>query len=244
MRQSHQYALVRGVSNKVIPYLQFIVDSSGKRVGVEVLLRAGSGKQRSISEVLNLMSIDERANVKIAIIDKLAGGYLKKLGVDSGFINLNVSNALLGNKTFIKSLVEFSKNNFHYKLNVELLENEHHPDSGVIFSNLLELSKNSIGLYMDDFGSGSFSFDLFREGVFDGVKISRELLNESLVDSSGKLFYASAVDYFRSKGVKVVGEGIENTEQIDFAKNVHCDYLQGFYFSKPERITGQYDVVV
>ena len=87
---------------------------------------------------------------------------------------------------------------------------------------------------LDDFGSGFSSLGLLKEFDVDTIKLDRlffldmskpkaEDVVECLIDLAGRL------------KVKTVAEGIETQEQIDFLKQIHCDMVQGFFYSRPLR---------
>lgn len=87
---------------------------------------------------------------------------------------------------------------------------------------------------LDDFGSGFSSLGLLKEFDVDTIKMDRrffldmskpkaEDVVECLIDLAGRL------------KVKTVAEGIETQEQIDFLKQIHCDMVQGFFYSPPLR---------
>ena len=87
---------------------------------------------------------------------------------------------------------------------------------------------------LDDFGSGFSSLGLLKEFDVDTIKLDRrffldmskpkaEDVVECLIDLAGRL------------KVKTVAEGIETQEQIDFLKQIHCDMVQGFFYSPPLR---------
>lgn len=87
---------------------------------------------------------------------------------------------------------------------------------------------------LDDFGSGFSSLGLLKEFDVDTIKMDRrffldmskpkaEDVVECLIDLAGRL------------KVKTVAEGIETQEQIDFLKQIHCDMVQGFFYSRPLR---------
>lgn len=88
---------------------------------------------------------------------------------------------------------------------------------------------------LDDFGSGFSSLGLLKEFDVDTIKLDRrffldmskpkaEDVVECLIDLAGRL------------KVKTVAEGIETQEQIDFLKQIHCDMVQGFFYSRPLRV--------
>lgn len=95
-----------------------------------------------------------------------------------------------------------------------------------------ELKEAGFQLHMDDFGSGVSSLASFNTLPFDVVKLDKSMV-DFIGDASGDelLKYTIALAHF--KQMKVVAEGVETKEQLDFLKTLACDVIQGYYFSKP-----------
>ena len=62
-------------------------------------------------------------------------------------------------------------------------------------------------------------------------------LDKSLIDfigqKNGDLILNHAMELGKELGVKLVAEGVETMKQLDFLRAHHCDFIQGYYFSKP-----------
>ena len=87
-------------------------------------------------------------------------------------------------------------------------------------------------LHMDDFGSGYSSLTSLNELNFSTVKLDKSLI-DYIDQVRGKKIVQQAIDLGHGLDMKVVAEGVESKEQKDCLKEMHCDMIQGFYYSKP-----------
>lgn len=95
-----------------------------------------------------------------------------------------------------------------------------------------KLKEAGFQLHMDDFGSGLSSLASFNILPFDVVKLDKTLI-DFIGDASGDELLKHTISLAHFKEMKVVAEGVETREQLDFLKKLACDVIQGYYFSKP-----------
>lgn len=88
-------------------------------------------------------------------------------------------------------------------------------------------------LLLDDFGSGYSSFSTIRDYNFDIAKLDMGFVHQIGKGNQVKSIIHSIIDMFHHMNVKVIAEGVENETQLDFLRRHGCDYIQGYYFSKP-----------
>ena len=119
-------------------------------------------------------------------------------------------------------------------INLEITESaEMVEETNVIASNIKKLGEVGISFSIDDFGSGFASMDyLFRLPV-TSVKIDKSILWEAMGNPSAMIILLNTMRMLRELGKKVVVEGVENIEMVNLLLSNGCDYLQGFYYSKP-----------
>ncbi|MBT7208480.1 MAG: EAL domain-containing protein [Gammaproteobacteria bacterium] len=110
---------------------------------------------------------------------------------------------------------------------------------GVLMSGLCEIEdalttlKNlGISIAMDDFGTGYSSLSYLRKYPFDVLKIDREFINDIFTDKSDQELVIATISMAHALGLKVVAEGVETKEQLEFLVSKGCDLAQGYYFSK------------
>lgn len=91
--------------------------------------------------------------------------------------------------------------------------------------------KKGYYIWMDDFGSGYSSLNILKSFYFDTIKLDMEFLRD--FSKSSKAIIASVVSMAKKLGIITLSEGVETKEQLDYLKNIGCDLIQGYYFSKP-----------
>ena len=86
-------------------------------------------------------------------------------------------------------------------------------------------------IFMDDFGSGYSSLNVLKDYSFDVLKIDMRFLSDIGIRS--KKILASVMNMAKAIGMHTLAEGVETKEQMTFLRNIGCEMLQGFYYSKP-----------
>jgi diguanylate cyclase len=84
---------------------------------------------------------------------------------------------------------------------------------------------------VDDFGTGYSSMSYLRRLPVDNLKIDREFISKIMSRPDDASIVRAIVSLGHSLRLKVVAEGVETVEQLDFLKTPGCDQYQGFYFS-------------
>ena len=85
---------------------------------------------------------------------------------------------------------------------------------------------------LDDFGTGYSSVAYLRDYEFDVLKIDKSFI-DSICEVRDHSLVASIVAMSRVLGLQVVAEGVEDRAQLEQLQIIGCDYVQGYYFSKP-----------
>ena len=102
-----------------------------------------------------------------------------------------------------------------------------------IDSALIELHELGIQLSMDDFGTGYSSLSYLRQYAFDVLKIDRSFINGITLNKEDRDLVKATIAMAHSLDLVVVAEGVEMLEQLILLKELDCDLVQGFYYSKP-----------
>lgn len=98
---------------------------------------------------------------------------------------------------------------------------------------LNELKRRGINIAVDDFGSGNNSYAAIDKFQADYVKIDRELLSGIDTDEEKQKNLVELVETLHKLQIKVIAEGIETKEELDFIRSTGVDYLQGYYLGRP-----------
>jgi diguanylate cyclase (GGDEF)-like protein/PAS domain S-box-containing protein len=93
-------------------------------------------------------------------------------------------------------------------------------------------SKN-IKISLDDFGTGYSSLSYLTRFPIDTLKIDRSFVRNALTDANDAALSTAIITMGRSLNIRVLAEGVETAEQLEFLRRQGCDEVQGFLFSKP-----------
>ena len=103
-------------------------------------------------------------------------------------------------------------------------------DTVELMNRLRELG---VKVSMDDFGSGYSSLNVLTKLPLDVLKLDKEFLRDFENDSDEKIIIPGIIDMAKKMNLRVVCEGVETMEQVEFLRDVDCDVAQGFLYSKP-----------
>lgn len=98
---------------------------------------------------------------------------------------------------------------------------------------LKEMQSLGAWLLMDDFGSGYSSLAMLMNYKFNILKIDMSIVRKLEEKPEVPHIVELIINMCHHLGMKVVAEGVETESQLNFLKNAGCDYIQGYYFSKP-----------
>lgn len=105
-----------------------------------------------------------------------------------------------------------------------------------IDSNIKTLNKLvdlGIRIALDDFGTGYSSLNYLRKIPLYNLKIDKSFIDNMSSNVKEEAIIENIIEMAHSMGLKVVAEGVENEQQLLTLKNIKCDFIQGYYFSKP-----------
>ncbi len=222
------------------PFFLPIIDiKTNKVVGCESLVRWQKNKYRII-EASKFKDIADEKNLfeKIdkRVIEKTLYNYSKwiKSGlIDDEFkiiVNLSLKSLLLFKNYELINLVETYNVN---PQNVEFDISENDISSKSAIQCIKNLKKANFKVSIDAFKSNSFSLSSIMELDFDTIKIDKTLMPKETVGDKEYYFYKTITNCLRTINLKVMSKGIENITQLNFAKQLNVDYVQGYYFTPP-----------
>ena len=119
------------------------------------------------------------------------------------------------------------------KLELEITEGVLMIGQNYIDDALIKLHKLGIKLSMDDFGTGYSSLSYLRQYDFDILKIDQSFISGITSNKADCSLVKATIGMAHSLGLQVVAEGVETKEQLEQLSELNCDFLQGYYFSKP-----------
>ncbi|HLQ14215.1 MAG TPA: EAL domain-containing protein [Steroidobacteraceae bacterium] len=98
---------------------------------------------------------------------------------------------------------------------------------------LEQLSRMGVLVSVDDFGTGYSSMSYLRRFPIDKLKIDRSFIKELTTRAEDASIVQAIISLAHGLQLKVVAEGVETAEQLEFLKSLGCDQYQGFHYSKP-----------
>ncbi len=160
---------------------------------------------------------------------------LDDAGMKKRTVAVNISVLQLLRKEFTAHVEEVLK---EYQIDPEMLEFEItesilSDNFDLINLKLRQIRKKGIKVSMDDFGTGFSSLARLRELSIDAVKLDRHFISRIKENEKPSYISIDIISMAHRVGLKVVAEGVETEEQLDFLKKYQCDYAQGYYISMP-----------
>jgi diguanylate cyclase (GGDEF)-like protein len=106
-----------------------------------------------------------------------------------------------------------------------------HPESAA--ARLRQIKQRGLSLSMDDFGTGYSSLSYLHKFPFNILKIDRSFVSRIGPAGENAEIVGTIIALAHNLGMKVVAEGVETADQVRHLRTLHCQYGQGFYFSRP-----------
>ncbi len=229
--------------NQIFPYLQPIVDNTGKIVGAEALVRWVHPKQGFMSPGEFIPLFEE--NGMIVDLDKHIWRYACRLlskwqkKHPDIFLSINVSpndfyltDVLADIRGLVREYNVEPKN-----LRIEVTETSMIRDTDEKMKVLEDFRKLGFIVEMDDFGSGYSSLNMLKDMPVDVLKIDMKFLGSSSDQERSDVIVKHVIQLSEDLGIVSLTEGIETKEQFDVLSQMGCVLFQGYYFSKPIPIT-------
>ena len=159
-------------------------------------------------------------------------------GLKPVVISVNQSRLHLNAPDYIGKLREIvDKYNIPYEyIELELTESVFTDDADLMIRTMKKLHDVGFKLSIDDFGSGYSSLNMLKDMPADVVKIDREFFNTTADSEKGRAVISSVVDLANKLHMKVISEGVETEDQVEFLADIGCHMVQGYFFAKPMTI--------
>ena len=118
-------------------------------------------------------------------------------------------------------------------LALEVTEGMLMANAGTAIEEFEQLRQLGVRVYIDDFGTGYSSLSRLRQLPADGLKIDRSFVSEIGTDAQSKGIVQAILGLGRTLGLSVIAEGVETATQLSMLKAMQCDWVQGYYITKP-----------
>lgn len=150
-------------------------------------------------------------------------------------ISVNISRVHLYNPNVAEELycIALRYNIQPQLIEIELTESMSFDNISMLLGIVQRLKSFNFTISIDDFGTGYSSLHMLKDLPVDILKIDRDFFSQAADEKRGREVIASIIDMAKRLDMKTVAEGVEEKEQAEFLCSVKCDFVQGFYFSKP-----------
>lgn len=138
-----------------------------------------------------------------------------------------------------KSLVVYLDQQIHTygvkpnRIQIEVTETALMEDWQMANEALRLIRQLGVEIWLDDFGTGYASLSYLQKLPVDGLKIDRSFVSGPDANLTNNVLCSAIISMSKKLCLKVVAEGIETKEQVEFLRSEQCELGQGFYFSKP-----------
>ncbi|MBR1614316.1 MAG: EAL domain-containing protein, partial [Treponema sp.] len=163
----------------------------------------------------------------------------RKHGVPLRRVSINYSFGQLEDKEYVSYLTNLMKSyNIPAELiGIEITESLFMGNKARALEVFEEFKEADIKVALDDFGTGYSSLSYLTQLPLETVKIDKSLVDTYLLqnnaDKDSSQFIKNIVSLVHTLGMKITVEGVEYRWQFDKLKEFGCDYIQGYFFSKP-----------
>jgi len=216
-----------------------IENITGEIVGMEALLR-WRHPERGLIPPLEFIRIAEQSSLIYDIGEFVLDSCCKQMRawLDNGYavprVSINISPRHLRSDKLGKLLAsmmakyEIPSN----MLCIEITENALLEEAEIVKKNMHTIKELGLAISLDDFGMGHSSLLYLKRWEVDEVKIDRTFV-EGLVDSEDdRAIVRAIVALAHALGLNLIGEGVENQEQVDVLATCGCTVLQGYYYAQ------------
>jgi EAL domain-containing protein (putative c-di-GMP-specific phosphodiesterase class I) len=223
----------------ILHYQPLINAQNGKVVAMEALVR-WPHKRRDLVMPGEFIPVAERTGLIVDlgnwVLDEVAqqAAIWEQSLTDEFKICVNVSSLQFNQPNFFNVLEDFLDRSGMdpTRLEFELTESAIMTDAEANIERLRSLKQLGVSLAVDDFGTGYSSLSYLKQFPIDTLKIDRGFVGDlPNPDSSGIVDAILALA--KTLGLKVVAEGVETAEQMEYLVSRGCDMMQGYFFSHP-----------
>lgn len=156
-------------------------------------------------------------------------------GEEKFYISINASKLFLKQMGLIPFMLnELKENNVPSKhIKIEVTEDEIIDDFEYTIDILNKIREIGIEVYLDDFGVGYSSFSHIKTLPIDVIKIDKSILVDIDSNIKTRQIVNTLIILAHNLNIGIICEGVELKNQVEILKDLKCDNIQGYYFSKP-----------
>jgi len=221
-------------------YQPQVATNSGAIVGFEALLRWDSVEYGAISPAI-FIPLAEQGGLIRSIGQWVlweACQFARKLdemGYGHIYVAVNVSPRQLVDKDFV-TIIRKVLEDVNIKpgqLELEITESVLLVSLEDVICKLEDLQGMGVRLSLDDFGTGYSSLTYLQRLPVNTLKIDKSFIDMIMIEGAQPAIIGSIIDMAHILKMTVVAEGVEKQQQLDYLTQNGCDYIQGYFFSRP-----------
>ena len=150
-------------------------------------------------------------------------------------ISINISSQSFKSLDFLKLLNHFKEilSQYPYFLELEITEHTLIENIEITKDIIKNIKSFKIKISLDDFGTGFSSLNYLKDFPIDTIKIDISFIKDLVKDTKTYFIVENLINLCRSLNIKVIAEGVETEDQFKLLKKLKCDYVQGYFLSKP-----------
>ena len=235
-------AIDAGEGNLVLLYQPIHDARSGTIRAAEALLRQrrANGELREASLIAE--AAEESDGPELYVLDNLIvkRAYIDAARWQASFpdvalnVNLSPREFQEGNVIYRLTTLLTSCGVDTRKVNLEITETTYIEHPKETMSVLDALDDLGVGLWLDDFGTGHSSLTHLQHFTnLDGIKLPGDFVKDIPHDVRCTAIVRSLIALAHDLELEVIAEGVERAEQLDFLRELRCEAIQGFLFSRP-----------
>lgn len=150
------------------------------------------------------------------------------------YIELNLSMVQCMQKGLAEKVLYYLKK-YHLRpeqINLEITETAANTAQDIVEENIKNLSEKGLYFSLDDYGTGYSNISRIMSLSFHIVKLDKSLADR-VDDPKIKIVLKNTIRMLKEIGMEIVVEGVETKETLEKFTEMECDFIQGYYFSKP-----------
>ena len=213
---------------------------SGRLEGLEALVRWKRPEKGYVSpgEFIPVAESTGQIETIGIFVLETAAAFIKQAaaaGLCDFSVSVNVSVKQMAMKGFTNQLIRVVQTSgiSPERLTIEVTESVLMESIADVREKLGILRDAGFQIALDDFGKGYSSLTYLRTLPVHEIKMDKEFIDDMFVDERTRLLTCSIIRICHDLGLRLVAEGVENREQMLFLQSNGCDFIQGYYFSKP-----------
>jgi len=159
----------------------------------------------------------------------------QKMGLPAIVMSVNIAAAQFADQCFSAQLARVLEETGLPAecLDLEITETTLMADATLTAETFKRIKALGVKISVDDFGTGYSSLSYLKRFPVDVIKIDQSFVRDMNTDTDDSAIVRAIISMGRSLRLQVIAEGVETLQQADLLRELECDAMQGYYFSRP-----------